>query len=469
MPTPLLSGIMVAIGSAYDGRKDAKLYSTTLLETATRLLASREKLTTKSRLVDFQTVLLVEVLGRFRSRRPESQVSSRFRILYAILHSTRGILHIQDPLVLIRSKGQIGPNRGVPIAAYATWVMTETKRRILQACFVFDTAQHFLFGQPRTLTPHSLPRLDVLDPNQVTFGPCKDELWESSPVEEWVAKANAMAGREEDNPSGPKCLDTFQCRLMVSYFVTANPAPQDISPQEALPKVRPNEALPFEFSYYSFCMAKTTPIRQLLSVSGESWLLGKKLETEAQFATAKKDLRDWLEAGSESTKALWHATKLLRLLLHPDDRTTGEREAVSRFLTTHMLHEQWTMYLAALVCWAHGFVAAALVVDRTASSDKSLVSDPTSRASSSSSQSAQHPTLLDPLEADHEMRDYLHVMDVEKPEHLANVDRRSVCRVHGLMETIRTQVLQAGMGGLLDDAERVLYQLVEGRSRLNNF
>lgn len=101
-PSPLLAGAMVAIGSQYDTRHNAKEYSLALLEACLKLLSKvsqapspdligitpltlliqRTPITSRSRITDIQTVFLLEFLSKFRSRRADVQISHRFRSLY---------------------------------------------------------------------------------------------------------------------------------------------------------------------------------------------------------------------------------------------------------------------------------------------------------------------------------------------------------------------------------------------------
>lgn len=475
-PAPLLAGIMVAIGSAYDTRADAKVYSTTLLETATRLVSKRERLTNKSRLADLQTVLLLEILGRFRSRRPDSEPSSRFRMLYAMLHSAKSNVS-QEPLSLLKRRQSNTKNNSLSMA-YESWVFQETKRRIVQACFVFDTEQHYLFGQPRTLNHHSLPQLDLNNLKATPLLPCDDELWETSPVTEWEEKAMASFDSVRTTSTS---FDVFQARLLLSHCLTA--PSDDLSRQALMGRLynvlRGQQEHVADFTYHSLMLAKCTPVRELLTVAGESWLLGRKLENEAEFKTAKVTLRTWVDEGAQSIESLWHATRLLRSSILPEDRGVGERDGLSRFRSTHMLHEQWATYLAVLVCWAHGQAASGLVSAAVARRPSTATVSPssdaafshTSHSSSGSGQSfrSNPPSLLDPHEADAEMRDYLHVTDVADPRALCRLDPTLLARTHGLIESVRMRTMAGRLGGLLNEAERVLFRLVEGRSRMSQF
>ena len=476
-PAPLLISIMVAIGSAYDTRVDAKLYSLTLLEIATKLVLRRPKVAKKSRLADLQTVFLLEVLGRFRSRRPQSETSGRFRILYSLLNTMRPELS-QDPLSFIANRPRSAKSDDIS-GAYEKWVTQETKRRMLQACLTFDTEQHFLFNQKRALVPHNLPQLNLGNLSSTPLLPCAEDIWESSPIEKWeetasmISKKWAAAEKSEQLAVEQLPIDPFRSRLLISHCLTAE---NGVEIRKGFTDhlhsiLRQPQRLVADFTYHSLVSARLTPLRDLLTIASESWLLGRKVESETDFQTAKLNLRLWVEAGTASIEALWHATQLLRTLIEPSDLPIGERLKLSEFRSTHLLHEEWGIYLSVLIAWAHGAVAFTSFTDRrsslTAASPRSEAVSHTSTSSTTSN--TDPPTLLDPHEADAEMREYLHSTDVPTSQHLRGVHARLLSRTHGLIESIRTRRLSGALGGLMNEAERVLYRLVEGRSRISNF
>ena len=477
--TPLLTCAMVAIGSQYDSREDAVEYSLALLEAIMKLLSKRDTITSRSRLSDLQTVLLVEVLNKYRSRRANVQISPRFRTCYAGLTQSRQWLKFQ-PLSLFRSlRGDRSPDKITEAQRF--WADCEMKRRILQASFILDTQQAALFEQQPAqgyvahFQSKIAPPLKTHDiKNEMPF-PCSSDLWDSSPVEEWADKASAFEDTSLANASYQATrnaivrFDSFQTTLMSSYVMTGSNAREvGATTTSELGRVLQRQSTPHaQFSFHAMLMARHAPIRQLLMVSGETWLLGKKVDTEAEYLAAKRGLRSWVDNQDQWAPALWHATKSLELVF--DIHHTSYEGAIhDRRL--NMLHEEWSIYLAALVCWAVGFDASqnrpSPGVYSTATSTRS---HSVSHASSSSglSVATAHPPLLDPAEADEEMKEYLIAVNVGKPAQLTAVNQDILGRTDGLLEVVRTRRLGGPMGELLNEAERVLYRLVEAKSRIS--
>ncbi|EXJ73295.1 uncharacterized protein A1O5_03055 [Cladophialophora psammophila CBS 110553] len=471
-PSPLLASAMVAIGSQYDTRPDAKLYSLTLLEIATKLLRRRDNITSRSRLADLQTVFLLEILSKYCARRVEVEMSARFRSLFASLDQARRTL-ATDPLAVLRTLPKERTADDIQ-RAHKFWLEHETRRRILQACTVLDLQQVVFFEQPATIVHHERPRRAGPGGLRLNVSlPCSEDLWETSPIEEWVE----MASGSETSPSFSKAkpsrqdqassstLDYFQIQVSLA-------ANQGLSLDQLLPRKDQTgeSASRLFFNRHARDMAKNAPIRQLLVVSGESWIIGKKLENEAEFQDAKRNLRVWVDSNRESRVALWHATQLIRSRAKFSTSDATNTELSVSFYDTHMLHEPWAFYLAALVCWAYGF-SASTTADNSGqgSGAASTTSEPTSNPSRSSSLPSAHPALLDSHEAVYSMREYLQNTNVKTVDDLLRLNPQVFGRTHGLLEIIRLNKVSLFLGGLMNEADRVLYRLVEGRSRLSHF
>lgn len=467
-PSPLLASAMAAIGSQYDNRPDAKLYSLTLLEIATKLLRRRDSITSRSRLADLQTVFLLEVLSKYCARRVEVEMSARFRSLFASLDQARRSL-ATDPLAVFRTLRKDRNSEDIH-RAHKFWLEHETRRRILQASMVLDLQQVMLFEQPATIVQHDRPRRSNPGIRTTLSLPCPEALWETSSTDAWVEMASnsdfskpRSTRNDTSTPGAP--LDYFQ--IHVSLASTQDTPLDALSPH----KGQSNQcAARLNFTFHAREMARNTPIRQLLVVSGESWIMGKKLENEAEFQNAKKNLRVWVESNFESRVAFWHALRLIRgsaQFIPTDSTNTG---LFVSFDDSPMLHEPWVLYLAALVCWAYGVsVWKALEGNGPLSGAGSTISEPLSNMSRTSSLSSVHPALLDSQEAAYSMREFLHVTNVDRAESLSQIDPHIFGQVHGVLEVIRLNKIGQFLGGLMNDAERVLYRLVEGRSRLSHF
>lgn len=472
-----MASAMVAIGSQYDTREDAKEYSLALLEAATKLLSKRDTINSRSRLTDLQTVFLLEILSKYRSRRASVQVSPRFRSFYASLTQARHWIYT-NPLALFNRLRRDHSSEELA-NAHKFWTERETRRRILQASFILDTQQATLFEQQPAMVPMSSIQIKTQDVRNDMPFPCEDELWESSPIEQWVSSATkfknidlSTAARQALSAT-PAPVDVFSSRLILSHIISV-PSDQARG-QDATVILQRNldkhGSPSTQFSFHALITARSTPVQQLLTVSGETWLFGKKVDSEAEFVGALQGLRQWVDDTTQCLKALWHATSLLRIAFHTSAPLTFDPDNPTRSDgRLNMLHEEWSIYLAVLVCWAVGFDASqnspSPGIHSSAVSTGSDALSHSSSASSGLSVATAHPPLLDPTDADEEMRMYLNATNVASPEELATLDVGILGRTDGLLEVARIRRLGGPMGELLNEAERVLYRLVEGKSRI---
>ena len=514
-PSPSVAGVMVGIGSQYDSRLHSKKYSMALLEASSKILSKRDHTTGQSRLPDLQSVFLLEALNRFGSRRVDVDTSSRFRVLYASLAQARHWV-LTSPLAVFKSlKGNYAPAEVKK--AYNFWVDHETRRRILQSCFVLDTLQSTLFGQQLVLGKVPSSRLRGANLQGDMPFPCSSDLWESLPGQEWCTRAASsvhdnLALRDATKAAlgpNPESLDSFQALLVLSQILMHHRhLPSFMAdlrtfysniPLFTGAHTSPQPPL-VEFTYHALLAAYYTPVRKLLMVSGESWLYGRKVEDEADFRAAKVALRTWVDAGSPDNpnaadadvlKAVWHATRLLCLTIHsPSDLPFQPTPTIGDSLfppgegdlsdnvrpSLNMLHEPWSIYLCGLICWAYGFDAApASIASTTAGSSGrgSVSSIAASHSTSTSSGSFSgttsiHPPLLPGNGAFEEARNYLAEMSspgLQRPADLLRLDPDWRSRTDGLLETIRTRKMSGSDSGLMNEAERVLFRLVEKRGR----
>ena len=324
-------------------------------------------------------------------------------------------------------------NQEVLQAAWSRWIDHETRRRILLSAFVFETQQVTLVQQRSRNRHNTTEELDL------PF-PCESLLWECSSAANWrlrslSERSYCLRQAADVALSSEITMDSFQSTVVLCHLVSDDKSATRSDHrlqafQHRLHKSTYDGVNPALFTYHALLMAKTTPLSALLTVSGESWIFGHKLSEEADFHAAKATLRAWATSPANSSQAVWHATALLRLVMRDDNGINA-------------LHEQWSIYVAALVCWAFGFVAQPCV-------------DPLTALWNFEASSVE----------DQAMWIYLSAMDKPSWEFMADVPLR--WRTAGLLECVRKRI-EGPMGGLLNEAHSVLTRLVEGVSLLSDF
>jgi hypothetical protein len=381
--------------------------------------------------------------------------------------------------------------------AYNFWIVHETRRRILQACYILDLQQAILFEHSaagferiRSLLFHGNEKSQ----HQLPM-PCHSSLWEAKARDEWLALV-----KKQDQPlSLPDATDqflfptldthldndSFATSLILSHILNHRSSYADIYDNLSSFFSTVNSSTPSHsrtinlFTYHAFLAAHHTPLHALLTVSGESWLFNKKLDREPDFLAAKEKLRNWVLEDSDIKSAVWHSIQVLKIATgKPDVRSPAEtglaENATANKTPLNTLPSAWCTYVCTLICWAYGFDHSTSLQPHLPISAHGSFSPASSSSASSaaspvpSSASSKHlmPSLIS---AQRDKDAYLQAMDVSGAEMYDLVGSHDKGRTRGVLEWVRRNVVKGEGGGLLNEAEGVLLRLVEGRSRLVRF
>lgn len=306
------------------------------------------------------------------------------------------------------------------------WVDLEGRRRILLASFVLDM-QHSTWFQQGPCGKLDLRGFYLPYPYPTETWDCRNVyLWRGL-VSRHVQIDLRFLADIDISTHAP--VDAFQSSVLSCYqvhhgFGSADPTIRGChSPWYQTPLTHFSQTF---IMHHALLLSTITPIHTLLIVSSGSWLFNTKVTERSVWHTAKMDLRTWVTT-DEAARSVWHANQLLRLAL---------REG-----SLYLLQEQWCMYLAALICWAYGFVAYPYP-------------------------SRPIPDAITAEVAGAQAWEYLSAMNVQDWEAIPQVSTRWQTR--GVLECVRVRI-SGPLGGLLNQAEDVLAQLVEDKSRYWEF
>ncbi|KAI9813254.1 MAG: hypothetical protein M1827_004196 [Pycnora praestabilis] len=416
--SPLLAAMMVAIGAQFSKTQHAKSYSFSMYQSCVRAFwKNRDQETGLFRLADMQTVILMEIYSRYRSRKATVYSSANFKTLYLNLlqdYQTQ----LTDPLTSLRALKSL--NHNALKSSWYTWIDLETRRRLLLAAFIVDTQRATLYEQCYSL--QFMPDLPF---------PCSAVLWNSQSATEWsriglgsqtlsLTDALELVSNHQISP------DNFQSSLILAHLATQQTSPfeQELAFQSFYTSVDP--ASHTLLAYHATLMTRNVHVRDLLAVSGESWVFGQKIQDEPEWKNAKFYLRTWIDS-DEAKKAVWHALAILRQYYRDNQQLRG-------------LHEEWTIYLAVLVCWAFTFtIHIPLGTWRRP-------------IAGLGKEKMQHYLLpVGEMVSWHDVR----AVDIK-------------ASVRGMLEAV-CSTISGPMGGLLDEAHGVLGKLAEGKSRSSTF
>lgn len=306
------------------------------------------------------------------------------------------------------------------------WVNLEGRRRILLASFVLDV-QHSTWFQQEPCGKLDLSGFYLPYPHSTETWDCRDnDLWRGF-VSRHVQLDLRFLADTDISTHAP--VDAFQSSVLSCYQVHRgfDSADRTIFSRHTPLYQSPSTHFSQIFLiHHALLLSILTPIHSLLIVSSGSWLFNTKVTERSVWQSAKVDLRTWVMT-TEAARSVWHANQLLRLVL------SGE--------SLQLLQEHWCMYLAALVCWAYGFVAYPYPFRPI-------------------------PDAITAEVAELQAWEYLSAMNVREWEAIPQVSIRWQTR--GVLECVRARI-SGPLGGLLNQAEDVLTQLVGDKSRYWEF
>ncbi|KAH7148909.1 hypothetical protein EDB81DRAFT_480297 [Dactylonectria macrodidyma] len=306
-----------------------------------------------------QTVLLCEYYARFRGRRKESyRPSSRFSSLY------QRVFNNQNAFVPITLEHDA-------MRQWTAWVNMETERRLLAACFLLDIhsaryheQRHVRVTGLDYLVPHELP---------IPMSSSTAQLWEAATFQDWSVlqiASNPITLRDV-NLGALTALDIaseppFDGAILLAAFVLYLPGRENRTQPElvedastdrmdikALASLFPNSAVANTYLALHY-----TPLRFLLSVSGDSWVFNEKVTNVRSFTEHREQLNQWRHSGSAAIATVFAARALkaflsLDLILQePEKMTSQPIRRQSAFWKD--ISDYWGVYVCALICWAFG-------------------------------------------------------------------------------------------------------------------
>jgi hypothetical protein len=318
-------------------------------------------MTEPDRLCDFQAMFIIEVFSQYRARRAAKVLSSRFDKVYhkvelasmndinsslqfqAVKDFRRVTSQIDELMSSLKQFGNSTPDR------WARWVELGTWQRLLLSCYILESQQPLLLGR------EALPSL-IQDTDFDLPFPAHTSLWDATTSDEWALAAQQHCDTptyvyEATSESMVASFDTFQSSVILAAHYNRH---ESSTPYLSTPAVLEVEHLldPNPDTMRTFLTAKlvqVTPLRALLAVAGESWILSEKVATPQAFTAFKTTLRAWLaQLWSTTEPESTPVKQALKLSVDILQQAVQEqRDSVLLGMGTDM-----GIYFAALVLWA---------------------------------------------------------------------------------------------------------------------
>ncbi|KAF1950618.1 hypothetical protein CC80DRAFT_226617 [Byssothecium circinans] len=289
---PMLHAAMIAIGGQYSNDACVKRKSRILHDRCMKLLEKRDHdvMTEADRLYDWQALFLVEFFSQYRARRAAKKLSPRFESMYQKLFENFRIA-TSDMMNTLTSLVQ---PENATYERWSQWVDTSVQQRLLISCYILEHHQATLLARTPQQPLTQLTGFDLPIPSHST-------LWDATTPSDWALESRQYAHlptyvyQVTPDLTGIS-FDAFQSSLLIAthYNHFNNPAPY-LAPQPfvAIDHLLYNSAIT-KHQLLTAKLLQVTPIRALLAVSGESWILSEKVPSPAAFTAYKATLRNWL-------------------------------------------------------------------------------------------------------------------------------------------------------------------------------
>lgn len=344
--SPLLRASMLALGAQSTGVLVDAGNASILHRRCLKVLQKRTVNNQHSyRTCDVQAILLIQIFSAFRSRRQPFHLSQYFIDAYQTLAREVELDVAEIPYTQLNyfDQSQHDPDKIFDI---------ESRQRLLLSYYLIDQQHAFLFGRQKIRTSEGL--------HAILYYPRQLSAWDSSftpyLANDSVFQDSTLAPRPtlQQASEEPYLHDTvndldvpelFTSTLFTTYMADINDE-IDRDTQRASPRIpiHPAASCPLvELSSQTLGLCKATPIRALLAVAGESWVMGEKLTSDLEYSAAKQEVRQWASDKTASNKALTHALRILRL--HRVHHKSP------------LLFHEWSLHLATLVIWACSYAS----------------------------------------------------------------------------------------------------------------
>ncbi|VUC36928.1 unnamed protein product [Clonostachys rosea] len=332
-----------------------------------------------------QAVVCCEYYARFRGRDKQSyKPSSNYRKVYEMT----GFCNSPHMIRAKTRKSQLLENHdtfslplpvlGNKLLSWKDWVETETRRRLLATCFMLDVHTSAYFKEPPIIALG--PDYPSLPMNQVPFSTNTNRLWECPDWESWnrlVASDPSLGiplGRtltDEFTPQDVASMSGFDATILMTGYASQLAGSGETDAGEAFsspssPASRLAKLFPASGVAQAYLAIHFTPLHALLSVSGNSWLLNRKVPGPNEFREHTQTLDKWCQSESAAVAVSWAAQALqVFLRIRPRTRRTSEAGSSSSEVDSGTpprgsrarwrdVSDYWGVYVCALICWAFG-------------------------------------------------------------------------------------------------------------------
>jgi hypothetical protein len=239
----------------------------------------------------------------------------------------------------------------VTLSSWLRWVELGICQRLLASCYILESQQAMLLAREPLSSLFQESGMDLPFPPHAS-------VWDAMTLEEWTITAQQYSsspqyvfGVTQDSVLVP--CDSFQSSILVAAYYNRFDYTLPYSNMFSVEEIDPllDGSFTTKQKLLTAKLLQVTPIRELLAVSGESWILSEKVSSPQVFTAFKTTLRTWASqlwstpmVNSQSIairEALNLSVEILKMALDEPS------EALELGMGTDM-----GVYFASLVLWA---------------------------------------------------------------------------------------------------------------------
>ncbi|KAI9642926.1 hypothetical protein NHQ30_008660 [Ciborinia camelliae] len=355
----LLTFAMAAIGTQYHPNPEARKHGVEFQAYCTTSIPSALDWT----LQIMQAILLSEIFTRFRGKKTSVRLSRQFEELYnrQLLNPSHPTSEINTtPINTSTSDDLLNDfntrTRSQDIQSnWLLWVDAESRQRLSSLCFIFDIHQAMYHQQKR-----AKPYVDFT----ILHTPCSEVLWELTNAADWAINETENNAGQSVHVVQRQCTQGHHVELshfaqsLIICFLTSQ-FPGRVDPDYHYPKdfqmhnIFPTELVtlfPKSSMVHTFLALYHTPLRDLLAVSGDTWVFSQKITQQNYFREAQSRLKNWSSSLGAAT-ATHHACRILLSELSTSYIPSADHNTTLHHLD---LSHYWSLNVAVLICWAFG-------------------------------------------------------------------------------------------------------------------
>lgn len=227
---------------------------------------------------------------------------------------------------------------------WTQWVELSIQQRLLLGCYILECEQVTLLARSSHQPLTQLSGFDLPFPSHTA-------LWDATNVASWAMEAQQhihtpiYVYQVTSDLAPTTTFDVFQSSLLITAHYNPFAQPQCVTIDHLL-----SDSATTKHQLLTSKLVQCTPVRPLLAVSGETWILSEKVTSPQIFESYKATLRSWVSGlRSDPTSAQDESVKdALKLAMEILQNAFAAHHQDLRL----ELGPDMGLYYAALVVWA---------------------------------------------------------------------------------------------------------------------